>query len=74
MFGLRLYTTHPFLPASALDLDRQDPLLAQILHFGRTMVGLPPLMILALGAAAMAVMTGAMASALVLIGTALKSS
>ena len=62
MFGLRLYTTHQFLPASALDLDRhQEALLAEILHFDRTMVGLPPMMILALGATAMAVPTGAMA-------------
>ena len=61
-------------PASALDRERQDPLLAEILHFDRTMVGLPPMMILALGAAAMAVPTGAMALALVQIGTALKSS
>ena len=75
MSGLRLYTTHQFLPASGVDLDRhQDPLLAEILHFDRTMVGLPPIMILALGTTVMAVLTGAMAPALVLIGTALKSS
>ena len=65
------YTTHPFLPASARDLDL---LLAEVLHFDRGMVGLLPVMILALGATAMAVLTGAMAPALVLIGTALGSS
>ena len=48
-----------------LDHDRQDRLLAGLLHFGRTMVGLPPKAILALGAAVMAVSTGAMALALV---------
>ena len=70
-----LYTTHQHTtPASALDRNRhQDPLLSEILHLGQTMVGLPPLMILALSAAAMAVSTIAMAPALVQIGTALKS-
>ena len=57
-----------------LDRDRQDRLLAKILHFGQMMVGLSPLMNLALGATAMAVLTEAMAPALVLIGTALKFS
>ena len=66
MYGLRLHTTHQCTTlASALDRDREDPLLAEILHFGRTMVGLPPMAILALGAAVMAVSTGAMALALV---------
>ena len=49
-------------------------MLAEILHFNQRMVGLLLMMILALGAAALAAPTGATTPGLVLIGTVLKSS
>ena len=60
MSGLRLHTTHErTTPANVLDRDGQDRLLTRTLHFGRTMVGLPPMLILALGTTALVVLTGA---------------